>query len=417
MKVWFTLVCCCLISNWIVAQSDQPCGAPLMPVSADSCHYAWGTTVGATYQNDTANGLTPPCGSPGAADVWYRFVVPAGGAVAVTTLEGTMTDGAMALYRGNCGALQFVQCEDDNGVNMMPVIDRSDLIPGDTMYIRVWYGFNPNGTGTFRICFVESNSDCHVATPLCQERYFYLHAYGPGSQLDALGTQCDIYEYQSQWFKWKILTPGTMDFSILPDSLNGYYPDWDWLLYRTMDSVYCDHFVAGSAPYACNGSSSYGPMGETGLGALGTSNSVPAGPGNPYCPIIQSVAQGEWFYLILNNFTTSSSGFRIRVGGTCGLDCDILNPPTGLLPKTDLKAVSVYPNPAEDWVTVALRDWQGLGQLALQVVDLRGAVLAVDAPFENGAFRLDLRRYAAGIYFFEVRAETGVVGRGKFLKR
>lgn len=400
-----------------IAQSDTPCNAPLMPVSPDSCHYALGTTVGALYQNDAANGGTPPCASPGAADVWYRFVVPPGGAVAITMLQGTIIDGGMALYSGPCSALQLVQCEDDNGVGMMPVIDRSDLTPGDTMYIRVWQGWNPNGTGTFRICFVESNSDCGVAIPLCAERYYYTHAYGPGSNLDATGSQCDIYEYQSQWFKWKILTAGTLSFTIYPDSISpANWPDWDWLLYQTMDSIFCTNFVGGNQPYACNGSSSYGPFGATGLDVTGTSNSVPAGPGNPYCPIINANV-GEYYYLMINNFSISSTGFRIHLGGTATLDCDIVNPPTAVAAGLPAARVMVAPNPAGNWVTITLRGVAHEAQPHLRVVDIHGKCIAHDALFSDGAFQLNLQDWTSGMYFFEAWSDEGTLGRGKFLKQ
>ena len=121
--------------------------------------------MGANYQNDTANGGTPKCASPGAPDVWFAFVVPPSGVVSITTTEGTITDGGMAVYAGPCYNPVFIECDDDDANGMMPVIDRTDFIPGDTIYIRFWKGWS-SGTGTFNLCIIESHSDCRAATPV-----------------------------------------------------------------------------------------------------------------------------------------------------------------------------------------------------------------------------------------------------------
>lgn len=131
-------------------QSDTPCGAPILIVNGDSCVLILATTVGASYQNNPANGGTPACASPGAPDVWYAFIVPSSGAVAVTTTSGTITDGGLEVYTGPCTNLQFIECDDDDAYDMMPVIDRTDYTPGDTIYVRFWKGWGA-GTGTFNI--------------------------------------------------------------------------------------------------------------------------------------------------------------------------------------------------------------------------------------------------------------------------
>ena len=338
------------LSTAILAQSDTPCTAPFLVVESDSCIFHTGTTVGATYQSDALNGGIPPCASPGAPDVWYRFIVPAGGAVAVTTVAGTITDEGMALYAGPCNALVPIGCDDDGAQNFMPVVDRSGLTPGDTLYIRFWKAWGA-GTGTFGLCVIASNSDCESATFICNEKHFPRNTYGPGSHLDAYSSfNCGITEYQSQWLCYKFQTSGSFTFMIYPDSIGpSVYPDYDWILYQSNDPNFCAGFDSSYSPLVCNASSSQGPLGSTGLDPGGVSNSVPPGPGNPFCPVM-NVNAGDIYYLFINNFSTTSTGYQIDFGGTAQLDCLL----------TDLGAgddgepvLSIFPNPAGEEIHIS----------------------------------------------------------------
>lgn len=155
------------------SQSNTPCnflGAPILTVNA-ACLPTNGTTNGATYQSNQNNGGTPPCANPGSPDVWYRFIAPVGGDVAIQTASGTMIDGAMALYSGGCpNNFNLVECDDDSGPGLMPQITATGLTPGAFYYIRIWqFG---SGTGTFSICLtiptpLQPNTDCNNPDPIC----------------------------------------------------------------------------------------------------------------------------------------------------------------------------------------------------------------------------------------------------------
>lgn len=168
----FWLFACLFSSALLFAQSNTPCGgggAPALTVNT-SCSYTSGTTVGATQQTNAANFNTPSCGSMG-EDVWYSFTAPAGGDVSITTQAGTITDGVMALYSSDCsGTFAELACSDDaNG--LMPEINISGLVAGETYYIRFWdYG---GGSGTFDVCIIDNggasapaNDDPCTATPI-----------------------------------------------------------------------------------------------------------------------------------------------------------------------------------------------------------------------------------------------------------
>ncbi len=363
--------------NIYFSQSNTPCGAPLLTVNTLNCSYVTGTTVGATYQNDAANGGTPSCGFPGTPDVWYSFIVPASGAVSVATTAGTITDGAMAVYHGPCNNLQFIDCSDDAGASFMPIIDRTDFIPGDTIHIRFWNA-GSSSTGTFHICLVQAHSDCHAASFICnQMEVFPQNALGNGTITELMGQSniCGSPEFQSHWLKFKIGNSGTLVFMIYPDSTaTGFYPDYDWVLFQDNNPNFCTNYdtVNPPNPVACNASSSMGANGITGIDPSGTSYFTPPGPGNPMCPSI-NVNAGEIYYMVLNNANATQSGFQIHFTGTATLDCnqsvDVEN--------TDNAGFSenyIEPNPASDLITIntgimlreamTLNIYTVLGQLA-----------------------------------------------------
>jgi gliding motility-associated-like protein len=312
-----------------VAQNDTPCDAISVPVSSGTCVFTPGTSVGGTYQNNAANGGFPNCGFSGSADVWYSFVVPPSGAVAVTLEPGTINDAAMSLYSGPCSNPVLIGCDDDSGLDFMPAIDRSDFTPGDVIYIRVWNNNSP--TGTFGVCVTESHSDCGTAAILCSNLAVTSNAYGGGSNQDGdwSGVNCIPDEYQSQWFKFQVINPCTFSFTLTPDAIApGMYPDYDWTLWEVTGNPnvdFCDSFLPDIPAVACNASSSMGPNGETGVGPIGVNASEPAGPGNPYSASF-SVSAGDIFYLWVNNFTNSSSGFNFQFGADVVLNCDLDTP-------------------------------------------------------------------------------------------
>lgn len=154
------------LSNSILAQSDDPCGSPLLTVGA-SCAYTLGTNATATA---SAGVPAPGCASYSGGDVWYQVTVPAGGALTVETATGVITDGGMAIYSGTCASLTLIECDDDDGPGTMSLITLTGQTPGATLFVRVWeYGNNNNGT--FNICASQPpgppvNDDPCTATPL-----------------------------------------------------------------------------------------------------------------------------------------------------------------------------------------------------------------------------------------------------------
>lgn len=166
--------------------NDEPCDAILIPEVTSACNYLSFTNVGATATEDAAIELPNNCAggsgaaiggfSSGSADVWFQIVVPASGSINITSEPnigaGSLTDGVMALYQGNCSAMTQIACSDDyygypgSTHDLLPMIDESGLTPGDTLYLRYW-GFG-TAQGTFGFCVNTAiNDDCANALYIC----------------------------------------------------------------------------------------------------------------------------------------------------------------------------------------------------------------------------------------------------------
>ncbi|NSW46566.1 MAG: hypothetical protein HPY79_12210 [Bacteroidales bacterium] len=153
-------------------QANISCVTP--PPSNDNCSGAIPLTVSSTctystYSNVSASATTgvpaPGCANYIDDDVWFSVIVPDCGHLNFDTQTGSITDGGMAIYSGNCSSLTLIECDDDDSPNgSMPMIDRTGLTPGSTVYIRFWeYGGDVQGT--FGICVKDMEPPCS-GTPL-----------------------------------------------------------------------------------------------------------------------------------------------------------------------------------------------------------------------------------------------------------
>lgn len=171
LKISFAGIIIGLQTNSLWAQGNT-CATATTITPAASCSYTSGTTVGATYQNNAANGGTPTCASPGAPDVWYVFTTTVAGNYTIDTQTGTITDSGMSLYSGTCGSLTQISCDDDSSPNGAMSMITASLAASTTYYVRVWK--YSSGTGTFGICITTpppapANDNCATATTVTQE--------------------------------------------------------------------------------------------------------------------------------------------------------------------------------------------------------------------------------------------------------
>lgn len=101
-------------------------------------------------------GLDPGCGAYAGQDVWFSAIVPATGSLTIQSTMGTMADGAMGIWDGNCTNPQFYACNDDFGGSLAPGLQLSGLTPGDTIWIQ-FFAFNGGSPGTFDLCVFDCN--------------------------------------------------------------------------------------------------------------------------------------------------------------------------------------------------------------------------------------------------------------------
>jgi len=198
--------------------NDDPCGAIFMP-SLDTCSYQTFTTQSAT---SSAGVPAPGCAYYQGGDVWFKTVVPATGGIIVNTNTGVITDGGMAIYSGDCNNLTLIECDDDDSPNgLMPMIVRTGLTPGDTIWIRFWEYGNDN-PGTFNICvkaappapanddpcnafdlYVDQGGNCNFAT-------YSTFSASPTSGAGIPAPGCANYQGGDVWFKAVVPCSGSI---------------------------------------------------------------------------------------------------------------------------------------------------------------------------------------------------------------
>ncbi len=163
------------------AASFTLCVTPAPPAPAnDDCAGAinvpvqYGGCVGQTVGNNTAatasSGVAAPtCGTYQGGDIWFKVTVPGSGNVTVQTVPPTagsaVTQSALSVYSGTCGALVLLGCDSFNGTPFgYSLLALTGRTPGEVLYIRVWSSsFGTPTTGPIAVC-VTSTSNC--ASPL-----------------------------------------------------------------------------------------------------------------------------------------------------------------------------------------------------------------------------------------------------------
>ena len=141
--------------------NDDPCAAAILTPAA-TCTYQTFTTVGST---PSAGYPAPGCASFQGNDVWFQVTVPASGALTIDCIQGSITDGGMALYSGDCNTMTLIECDDDDSQNgLMPMITRTGLTPNSIVFVRFWV-YGTGAQGTFGICATyppppPANNDC-----------------------------------------------------------------------------------------------------------------------------------------------------------------------------------------------------------------------------------------------------------------
>ncbi|MEO6039768.1 MAG: PKD domain-containing protein, partial [Saprospiraceae bacterium] len=289
------------------------------------------TNVGATpstYGAATCFGTTQK-------DVWFAFT-PVATDVTITVrgataqgAGGTLKNPQVAIYYGACGGtISQLECQSAPGTNVAEAY-QGGLFVGSTYLVRVQGQGGQNGT--FQLCInnynppVAPTSDCPQASILCDKSSFVVQKVtGAGQNISELTDATCFsngapgnYETNSTWFVWTCSQSGTLEFTLTPLNVAD---DLDFVIYRLPNGigncqgkevVRCNAAGDNVFPSAC--------MGPTGLRPGDPDISEDAGctdqGDNAWLSPFDMVA-GQSYALVINNFTSTNSGFNIQFSGS-----------------------------------------------------------------------------------------------------
>jgi hypothetical protein len=287
--------------------------------------------------NATSSSLITPCFGPIQKDVWFAFTpdktdvnITVKGAFGITGAGGTLKFPQVALYAGDCvtNPAELI-CDKSAGSTHIVSIYKGGLIVGETYYIRIQGGGGQ--TGTFQLCIENYNppkeptGDCPTASVLCDKSPFVVQSVtGAGKDNEVTFAEAPCFvggsggniESNSTWFKWTCEKAGTLTFVLTPLKDED---DIDFVVFELPNGL--DN-CSGKKTLRCmaSGESLGGCklLGPTGLrvGSTDTEedSGCKAGKDNFLAPLDMEV--GKSYAIMINNFTSTKSGFRMEFGGT-----------------------------------------------------------------------------------------------------
>ena len=173
--------------------------------------------------------------------------------------------------------------------------------------------------------YAQVSPDCGNAIPICNNTPVNGGTFGFGSD-DFNGantsgcleeTVTGSIESNSAWYRFRTGASGQLGFNLGFDTSE----DWDFALYKTSD---CNNL---GEPIRCNFFDNQDESAFIGVGEDPTGNTE-----NVQYEEWLQVEPGEDYYLLINNFSNSNSGFSIQFSGHIfvtnpydALDCSIIN--------------------------------------------------------------------------------------------
>jgi hypothetical protein len=306
----------CSVQNFTTSSvatpsNDDPCAATAITVGS-TCSYT-------TFSNQCATATTvgappvPGCAGYSGGDIWFTVSVPSS-TVTFDTQAGGMTDGGMAIYRGTCSALTLIECDDDDGTGTMPTITRTDLIPGETIWIRVWENGN-NNNSTFGLCVYSSCLSSPVNDLPCNATSIALGTISSGDNTCAAAVgepaaSCwDGSTRNTVWYSFVAPVSGSVKIRTAPGSLA-----------QTQIALYSGTCGASLTQLVCNDNAP-----NCGSTTMAISEVTRTG-----------LTSGTTYYIAVDGNTTSVGTFAITVvegsasyppssGQACGTNISVCN--------------------------------------------------------------------------------------------
>jgi gliding motility-associated-like protein len=307
------------------APANDVCSGAQVVTPNGSCNP--GTTVGSAD-----NWL----GSVGCAgnnpEVWYSFTAT-GSQLAFTVTPGTMggnVEFILVQATTPCNGLTIVGSQCGAG----PLTGTINGLQSGSLY---YYTISSTGaTGTFTSCVNNTTpppvagQDCATAATLCTSATFSQSTSAAGFGTQEVSTLNSCWgsggERQSKWFKFTVGCSGTLEFNINPVTNSN---DYDWALWNVTSAGCPTSANALQSAIACNWSACKGstglsscPSSEPGVNTGGAG--CFGGPAAYGAPI--NVTAGQTYALLVDNFSTSNSGFSLIFGGACNGGTALIGP-------------------------------------------------------------------------------------------
>lgn len=206
------------------------------PAQNDDCDVATDLTVGQDFEDFPVNGNNigatdsmqgdPSCGAAGfnGGDVWFTVTVPSDGILTIemqSAAGSSITDATMDVFSGACGDLVPVDCDDDGGEGLFPIIEINDMTLADqTLYVRAWE-YGNNVTGEFQIA--AYNANVVGVEDINENANIFLYPNPASSELHISGlqevTNVSVFNMLGQ----KVLSTKTQNMINVSDLSTGMY--------------------------------------------------------------------------------------------------------------------------------------------------------------------------------------------------
>jgi hypothetical protein len=107
-----------------------------------------------------------------------------------------------------------------------------------------------------------------------------------------------------------------------------------------------------------------------------------------------------------------------RLGALAGSPCDTIPGLDGIAGVSKEQTLRIYPNPASDYTIVdyGFTDWSKGGVSLAVMNDLGQVVYQQQLPMYSGYQKIDISRFASGVYMAFIKRGTGVVAVARFVK-
>lgn len=334
-----------------------------------------GTTASATPSTATA----ATCSATGANDdVWYSFI-----ATATTHLVNVAyTDNATAtqVYSGPCGALVALSCFSGAYGNSNLLL--SNLLVGDTYYVRVYSTSSTNGTSSdFAICIttptVPSNDTCATAIAIaCGATITNNNALATDDTLptSTCGSTGTTASYKGVWYTVTAVANGPLTISACGSTFDAYL------------RVY----TGDCSTLTCVGNTS--GIGYADAGCTGITNSP---------TVTFNATTGTTYSILLSSYSVGQFG-NYTITTTC-------TPELGVGEVTLDKKLTIAPNPFTDRIT--LSDVKDI--VSISIIDLSGRLVKTVKP----ATEIDLGDLRSGMYLINLKMNDGSLQTIKSIKR